>query len=79
VAHPTIFGAKSFNAASSFAGLDFLPDGDSLIALVPGDGRTKLVRFRVEDGQLLDERTVAGSWKGIAVLPEGGCLLWTRE
>jgi len=79
MAPPTIFGAKSFNAAGSFAGLDFLPDGESLVALVPADGRTRLVRFRAQDGRLLDERTVAGAWKGMAILPDGGCFLWTRE
>ncbi|UQA60497.1 pentapeptide repeat-containing protein [Polyangium aurulentum] len=79
MATPIIHGAKSFNAAGSFAGLDFLPDGESLVALVPGDGRTRLLRFRVQDGRLLDERTVADAWTGMAIFPDGDCLLWTRE
>jgi uncharacterized protein YjbI with pentapeptide repeats/WD40 repeat protein len=74
-----VFGATRFNAPGSFAGIDFSLDGRSLVALVPGDGQTRLHRFRVEDGQLLDARTVSGHWTSIAILPDGGCLLWARE
>lgn len=74
-----VFGTTRFNAPGSFSGIDFSLDGRSLVALVPGDGQTKLHRFRVEDGQLLDERAISGHWTNIAILPDGGCLLWARE
>lgn len=71
----TLFGAPRFNAPGFFAGSDFTPDGQALVALVPSE-RTRLHRFRVDDGQLVETRTLEGRWTGVKCLEDGGYLLW---
>ncbi|WP_437739607.1 pentapeptide repeat-containing protein [Sorangium sp. So ce1504] len=73
-----VFGATRFNASGSFTGLDFSPDSRALVALVTGEKRTKVHRFAVDDGRVLDEQTVTGRFTGVFALPDGDLLLWAR-
>ena len=77
----TIFGATRLNAPGYLAGVDFTPDGCTLVALggrAPGE-RTKVVRFGIADGKLIEERSVPGYWSEIVCLPDGGCLVWSSN